>query len=501
MSVIPDNDVEAHVGPRALLVDDVGLPLGAPESSRGQALRRRVFQPKLALMACDVAILAAAMAITYALMTSSLLDGGSRRFGALSFPTLPIWLGIFAHQRLYNARFIERRIDEVRRILNAVALGVLSVALAGYAVGELLPRSALVVLAVVAFSLVAVEREIARRIFASVRRRGGLSREVVVVGANPEGVELVAMLQVESWLGYRVLGFVDDTATDPQPVAGVPPLGTVTDAGDIVRQHPGSSVIVAASAIESETTNRLLRDLLDQGVHVELSSTLRDIASQRLTVRPLGRFPVVYVEPVQRDGWRRWAKRAFDIVGASIGLILASPLLAASAIAVKLDSRGPVMFRQVRVGKDSTPFQILKLRSMVVNAEDQLGDLLDANEADGPLFKMDNDPRVTAVGRFLRRMSIDEIPQLWKVLKGEMSMVGPRPALQHETEAWDPLLTQRLRVKPGITGMWQVSGRSDASFEDYTRLDLYYVDNWSLLTDLAIVAKTFPVVLSSRGAR
>ncbi|MBA3282904.1 MAG: sugar transferase, partial [Acidimicrobiia bacterium] len=163
--------------------------------------------------------------------------------------------------------------------------------------------------------------------------------------------------------------------------------------------------------------------------------------------------------------------------------------------------RGPVMFSRMRVGQNSDPFPVLKMRTMVVDAEDRLANLLDHNEADGPLFKMADDPRVTRIGSFLRKTSIDELPQLWNVLRGDMSLVGPRPALPHETEEWDAMLAQRLRVKPGITGMWQVSGRSDTSFEDYTRLDLYYVDNWSLTTDLAIMVKTVPVVLFRKGAR
>ena len=267
-----------------------------------------------------------------------------------------------------------------------------------------------------------------------------------------------------------------------------------------LHEYPNASVIDASSAVESAVTNRLARDLLDQGVHVELSSTLRDISSQRLTVRPLGRFPIVYVEPVTRGGWRAWAKRTFDLMGAGGLLGLTAPIQLVVAIAVKLDTKGPVLFRQVRVGRDSEPFSVLKIRTMVVDAEARLAELRELNEADGPLFKMSNDPRITRVGRFLRVTSLDELPQLWNVMRGDMSLVGPRPALPHETEEWDSLLTQRLRVKPGITGMWQVNGRSDTSFEDYTRLDLYYVDNWSLVIDLAILAKTVPVVLFRRGA-
>jgi len=175
-------------------------------------------------------------------------------------------------------------------------------------------------------------------------------------------------------------------------------------------------------------------------------------------------------------------------------------LLLVSAIAIKLDGAGPVIFRQQRVGRDGNPFQLLKLRTMVIDAEARLDEVATLNNADGALFKIWADPRVTRVGRFLRRTSVDELPQLINVLRGEMSMVGPRPALLKEQQMWDPGFHNRLRVAPGITGMWQVSGRSNSSFEDYQRLDLYYVDNWSLLTDLAILFQTVPAVLFGRGA-
>jgi exopolysaccharide biosynthesis polyprenyl glycosylphosphotransferase len=349
--------------------------------------------------------------------------------------------------------------------------------------------------------VITLEREIARRVFLRLRSAGRMVRYVVIAGANPEGRDIAAMLQTEPWLGYEAIGFVDDHAPAREPVPGVPLLGGVADLPGILAEYPNASVIVAASGMDSAVTNRLARDLLDQGVHVELSSTLRDISSQRLTVRPLGRFPVVYVEPITRGGWRAVAKRAFDVVGATVGLVLTAPIALVAAIAIKLDTKGPVLFSQTRVGQDSEPFQVLKLRTMVVDAEAKLAELQELNEADGPLFKMEHDPRITRVGRILRATSMDELPQLWNVLRGDMSLVGPRPALPHETEEWDALLTQRLRVKPGITGMWQVNGRSDTSFEDYTRLDLYYVDNWSLATDLAILAKTVPVVLLRQGAR
>jgi lipopolysaccharide/colanic/teichoic acid biosynthesis glycosyltransferase len=209
----------------------------------------------------------------------------------------------------------------------------------------------------------------------------------------------------------------------------------------------------------------------------------------------------MYVDRVRRDGWQARAKRAFDVVGAAGLGILAAPVLALSAIAIKLDSKGPVHFRQRRLGKDGRLFDALKLRTMVTDAEDRIGELLATNQADGPLFKLRNDPRVTRVGGVLRALCIDELPQLWNVVRGDMSLVGPRPALPTEVAMWSPELHGRLAVKPGMTGMWQVSGnRRWDSFDDYARLDLYYVDNWSIWTDLAILAKTVPAVLFNRPA-
>ncbi|WP_421119146.1 sugar transferase [Aquihabitans daechungensis] len=460
-------------------------------------------RPKVLLMAADA--FAVLTFTTLAAVLVSRWDLGAlhaaKQLWWTSILITPAWLGIFANQRLYNTRFIGRRIDEFRRVVNASLLGTLTVAVAANVVGILPSRGGFLVLCLCAVVVVTLEREIARRMFLRLRSAGRMTRSVIIAGANPEGRDIAAMLQAEPWLGYEVVGFVDDHAPGREPVPGVPLLGGVAELPGILHEYPNASVIVAASAVESAVTNRLARDLLDQGVHVELSSTLRDISSQRLTVRPLGRFPIVYVEPVTRGGWRAWAKRTFDLVGAGGLLILTAPIQLVVAIAVKLDSKGPVLFRQVRVGRDSEPFSVLKIRTMVVDAEARLAELRELNEADGPLFKMADDPRITRVGRFLRVTSLDELPQLWNVMRGDMSLVGPRPALPHETEEWDALLTQRLRVKPGITGMWQVSGRSDTTFEDYTRLDLYYVDNWSLATDLAILAKTIPVVLLRKGAK
>jgi exopolysaccharide biosynthesis polyprenyl glycosylphosphotransferase len=323
-------------------------------------------------------------------------------------------------------------------------------------------------------------------------------RPVLIVGTNIEALTLHAMLRAETWHGYRVVGFLGEEFEDE--TAATPVLGPACDAVAIATRTGVTGVLIATTSVDFTEVNRLARDLTDAGFHVELSSALYDIAPERLQVRPLGSFPFCYIEPVRRYGWRRYAKRASDLLIAAAGLVVTAPLFALFALLIKVDSRGPVFFRQERLGRDGSRFRLVKFRTMVDGAEQRQIDLRERNEASGPLFKVRDDPRITRVGRFLRRSSLDELPQLLNVLRGEMSMVGPRPALPSEIEGWHEEAHARLRVKPGVTGMWQVSGRSDSSFEQYIRLDLYYVDNWSLLTDLAILAKTIPTVLLRRGA-
>ena len=399
----------------------------------------------------------------------------------------------FGQARLYRSRFITRRADEVRRIVDAGLRTAATVGLVAYLLGLGIDRIWLVLTIATTVVLLSVEREVARRWFVAGRAAGRRPRRVLMIGDNIEADRFAEMFDDEPELGYTIAARVD-----PGDVANPAELSGLVLAAAAANDAPG--VIIAATAIDMRSSNRLIRDLVEAGIHVELTSTLADIASDRLTVRPLGRFPVVYIEPRARGGWRALAKRAFDLVAAGAALVVLAPVLAAIAVAVRTSSRGPVLFRQERVGKRGRTFEVLKFRTMVPNAEELLADLADRNEGAGPLFKMTTDPRVTKIGRFLRSTSLDELPQLWNVVRNEMSLVGPRPALPGEMADWDDELYARLRVKPGITGMWQVSGRSSTSFEEYTRLDLYYVDNWSLVVDLAILAKTVPAVLRSDGA-
>ena len=209
---------------------------------------------------------------------------------------------------------------------------------------------------------------------------------------------------------------------------------------------------------------------------------------------------MVHLESCRSIHASRWAKRVFDVVGALCLLVVLAPLMAATALAVKLHDGGPVLFRHTRVGRDGLPFGVLKFRSMVVDAELLRAALVDGSTSDSVLFKMADDPRVTRPGRWIRRFSLDELPQLWNVVIGQMSLVGPRPPLPEEVARYEDDMLRRLRVRPGMTGLWQVSGRSDLSWDDTVRLDLYYVDNWSMVQDLAILARTFRAVVGSQGA-
>jgi exopolysaccharide biosynthesis polyprenyl glycosylphosphotransferase len=478
--------------------DIITIPVAVPRVVEHEHTFRRVLLPKLILGAADLLAVVTAMYLAYRIgrvgsLPSPVTAGD---YVMLTLVTLPAWSVLFARYGLYASRRITGRLREFSAVFHAVFAASAIVAVAAYSVKLDVARRW--VLFTFLFALVAVylEREVARRVFARLRRAGRHMRRVIIVGANDEGRSIAEMCEQDPSVGYKVLGFVDDHASSN----GINVLGRTDQLFDVIENSGASGVIIATTALDVDTSNRVARELSEGGVHVELSSSLRDIASARLLVRPIGRFPVVYLEPVRRDGWRSGAKRAFDVVIAGGGLVLLAPLLALIALAIKIDSRGPVLFSQVRIGRDGKPFTIRKFRTMVVDAEAQLADLRALNEADGPMFKMRDDPRVTRVGKLLRSISFDELPQLWNVLRNEMTMVGPRPALPAEVLSWDPKIRQRLRVKPGLTGMWQVNGRSDTSFEDYVRLDLYYVDNWSLVTDLAIILRTIPTMLRRDGA-
>jgi exopolysaccharide biosynthesis polyprenyl glycosylphosphotransferase len=477
----------------------------APEPVGEHSAERRHFgtQLKVALVASDVVATAAGMVLA-TLAYRSIESQAVAPVLPTALLSLPLWPVLYAQQGLYQARRLGRRLEELRRIVNAVLAGLLVLAGISVLLQDNLSRGWLALVVVGVISTMTLEREVARRVIGEFRARGVMTRRVVIVGRNGEAREIASMLSAYPELGYEVVGFAadpsDQTVIDLRPGRELGPyLGRPREVLELVRATSATGVLVATTGVDQDAANQLIRDLTREGLYVELTSAMRDISSSRISVRPLGRYPIVCVEPVAAVSWRRIPKRIFDLVCASLLLVLATPLLIVAALLIRLTSGPGVLFRQQRVGRDGVPFTVYKLRTMVRDAEAQLAELQAHNEAAGPMFKMSEDPRVTGVGRVLRAFSIDELPQLWNVLVGDMSLVGPRPALPDEAAQWDAALRERLRVQPGITGMWQVSGRYTASLETYARLDLYYVDNWSLVTDVAILFKTVGVVLRREG--
>jgi len=267
----------------------------------------------------------------------------------------------------------------------------------------------------------------------------------------------------------------------------------------VLQEMQVDGVIVVPGALVHHECDAVIASLLAAKVHVHLATGLRGIDSRRIRSLPMGHEPLLYLEPAGRNApWYGYMKRLIDVVGATVLLALAAPLALVAAVAIKLTDGGPVLFRQERCGMGNRPFQLFKLRSMTVDAQDRLAELLEHNEREGgPLFKLDHDPRVTKVGAILRATSIDEIPQLFNVLRGEMSLVGPRPALPGEVAAFDDDLLVRQHVRPGVTGLWQVEARDNPSFSAYRYLDVFYVENQSLALDLAILLATVRTVTSS----
>lgn len=418
-----------------------------------------------------------------------------------------VWLFALAGFHTRSPRVIGSGIEEYRRVIAAsfwtfgaiaivtlllkidVVRGYLAVALPAGTLGLLLCR-------------LAWRGQLARK-----RADGGYHTAVLAIG-EPDAVQTLASELTRNALdGYRVVGVGVPGYGPPRgehiTVNGreIPIIGGETQVLEAIRTCGADTVAIAGTEHFGVTgIRRLIWDLEPLGVDLVVSTGVMDVALSRLVMRPIAGLPLLHIEKPQYLGSKRLLKRAFDISFASAALIVTLPLLIGTAIAIKVGSRGPVFYSSERIGIDGMPFSMMKFRTMVKDADKQLAGLVNANEGDGLLFKIRDDPRITPVGRVLRRFSIDELPQFLNVLRGEMSVVGPRPPLRREVEAYDHDLVRRLLVKPGVTGLWQVSGRSDLSWERSVRLDLSYVDNWSMIQDLLIIAKTLRAVFRRTGA-
>ena len=337
-----------------------------------------------------------------------------------------------------------------------------------------------------------VWRSTAQQLVQAARTQLVPANRAVIVGANALGHQVAQELSGR----FHVLGYVDN-GSDLDGRAGLPLLGPINRLPRIVQELDVDELVLALPADRRDQVTTVIARGFQRRVNVKLIPDLGDLLPQRFDVHHLGGRPYLDFSPVAHVNW---LKRITDLLLTCAGLLATWPLFVIIAIAIKLDSPGPVLYRQQRVGKDGRLFQMLKFRSMSQDADRRRAELLAANEADGPLFKIRNDPRITRVGRWLRRTSLDELPQVFNVLRGEMSLVGPRPPLPTEVEEYEAWQLGRLRAVPGMTGLWQVSGRSAVSFHDMVRLDLHYIRNWSLSLDVEILWRTLPAVIRSRGA-
>ena len=450
----------------------------------------------------DVVVVAAA-AVAVALLWSVVADRSitdAPEVAVLTVSTPAAWLVAAALTRAARLRSAGSAVDELASVFRTGALAVAGLCVVAVGCGMQVPRWWFASAGVATTGAVVVLRMAVRSWLRLDHRRQWAEQPVLVVGAGPQGQAVVRSFRDEPECRLRAVGYVDDDLPPGTEIDGVAVVGPVSGAV-VEAEARGVAGLVLTGGLAHDRIAWLVRASLAAGLDVQLCSQLQDVRCTRLVPQPAGRQPLVGVEAAPRRGWRMAAKRALDVTVAGSALVFLAPLLLVAMVLVKWDSPGPAVFRQRRVGQDGVPFTIFKLRTMVVDAEARRAELLARNEADGPLFKLADDPRVTRVGRVLRKLSIDELPQLVNVVLGHMSLVGPRPALPSEVDEWPPELHDRLRVRPGITGLWQVSGRSDCSFDDYARYDLYYVDNWSLATDLAILVRTVPIVLWGNGAR
>jgi exopolysaccharide biosynthesis polyprenyl glycosylphosphotransferase len=344
-----------------------------------------------------------------------------------------------------------------------------------------------------------------RQWLAVMRDRGDYTSRVLLVGSAESASVISRELARHSEAGYRVVGACVTQGAGTLshlPHTDVPVYAGVDHALETMRDLGADTVIITSSdEMDPERVKRLSWGLTPGAEHLVVAPSLIDVGGPRIHTRPVAGLPLIHVETPKFEGRKLFAKRAFDLTASALLLLILSPVLIAVGIAVKLSSPGPVFFAQERVGIKGRHFKMLKFRSMVVDAEAQLATLQDQRDAGNTvMFKMKDDPRVTPIGRVLRRYSLDELPQLINVFLGSMSLVGPRPPLVREVEAYDKYVNRRFLVKPGITGLWQVSGRSSLPWEETVRLDLYYVENWSLTGDVVILWRTAKAVLAKDGA-
>jgi exopolysaccharide biosynthesis polyprenyl glycosylphosphotransferase len=420
---------------------------------------------------------------------------------AMSLALPLVWLLTVLLAGGYDSRFIGVGTDEFRKILNAGLFLTAAVAIMSYAIKAELARGyVLIALPSVTIFDLAVRYGLRKRLHRA-RKRGTCMRRVVVVGYEPVIADIATMLRRDSYHGLSVVAACVVGSRQAGVIADIPAIGGLDGVPDVVKRFGADTVaVLACPEMAGHRLRQLAWELEKTGTDLCVAPALLDVAGPRTTIRPVAGLPLLHMDHPEFTGARRVIKTAFDKAFALVALVLGAPVLAAIALIIAVDDGGPALFRQTRVGKDGRSFTVYKFRTMVADAEQRKAELAALNEQHGLLFKIRNDPRVTRSGGWLRRWSLDELPQLVNVLAGDMSLVGPRPALPEEAAMYGDHVRRRLAVKPGLTGLWQVNGRSDLSWDESVRLDLRYVENWSFVLDLQILWKTCAAVVRGSGA-
>lgn len=494
------------------VVGGVGMgPLVFPPRARRRVVTR------MALLASDVLMLGAATIVASLLRFGTVAQDTSMHglgrvvtFADLSFVIVGVCIAALYFERLYNVDRVFWGTGEYMRAAFGHSVGIVTFLLATYLLGvPALSRGWIALVWGLGIAFVVTGRFTVRAGLAQLRSRGAMLRPMLIVGANAEAEDIIRTLLKNPASGYVPIGCLGG----PRPAegdrrrtvgidgcAGLPFLGYSDDITRVLDEQFVDTVLIASTAFTHDVLAEIINRLRGRDLDIEMSSGLLDVISSRVRIREASGMPLITIRSVSFSPGQVFVKRVFDIVVGGLVVLVGLPAWLLIALSIRLESKGPVFYKQVRVGRGGKTFRMFKFRSMCDGAEARLDELRNLNEATGPLFKVHNDPRVSRVGKWMRRYSIDEFPQLINVLIGEMSLVGPRPPLPCETAKYSEQDWGRMEVLPGMTGLWQVSGRSALSFEEMVRLDLYYIENWSVGFDMGLMARTIPAVLFARGA-